>query len=496
MNSFRLFSIIFLLISCIQVRSQSLDTATILMRYEINNSLLNYKDKAISNELLNKKLDVIFSNVIFNGSDFNSNGSHISYTRNDDKTTIAINTAFKVGYNKFVKGGIHATGNGNIFELYSDKSWSNDIGFNLGGVYTFKNSLYFNTSKAIDTKNKRIKEMEDYALSYTINLNQIDTIKLKKEIQELNSLITIQSNTNEAKIQIDRLEEEIKQLSKEDPKKEKLQSELKLLKSDALVSKRQELEKILAKNKEQLKVSSNQLHLKKMINDTLLKFDEANDPTYGYFIQWLDGNASFDNVSFNLSGDSLITEEVSNLYGIDKLKNNFKMNLSLNYNLSVLQKNFLYYFQVGAFFTKGSYLDNTSLKLTTPQVIQENDELLIKDGDRLIGNYKNASKAQWFGGFKTYGAVFWKYFGLNASFTHNYLVKSYNGNDYKNHFSFLIGPIFKISKNEEWGKATFGVDFGCENKAYKDSFKDHFVAKIKVGVPFSVFKNTKKEDKD
>jgi len=170
-----------------------------------------------------------------------------------------------------------------------------------------------------------------------------------------------------------------------------------------------------------------------------------------------------------------------------------KGDINLNYTRNTANE--VYYLQGGSAYTAGSFL-NSNLITGTPEIAtQSGNVFLIEDEEgEVLGSYDRITKPFQFMDLHLYGAMFFtkqKNFGFNLAFQHNFLIHRPKNTSYSNNFTLLGGPIFRTIKEGSTG-ATFGLDVGFENAAYKTNIQDDFTARIRIGIPFSIYSKEKK----
>tara|TARA_R110002126_G_scaffold100897_1_gene232664 strand:- start:13013 stop:14479 length:1467 start_codon:yes stop_codon:yes gene_type:complete len=456
---------------------------------KLNTSLKYYDNKAIQNTLLKENIAQAFSFVIFSNSELATNTSAFGYSQNKEKTTISINTNFRVGNTfspYYIRAGANATGSKGAFAFYDENSWQNNAGVNLGLIRRIgKPSLFYSGKKEKKLIDKR---REIYAREIIYNQVKYDSItlkviaKLKKEILSIDSKKDLLKVKNYSTV-LDIL-----------PKVKKLISEKKY--EDAFVILDTE-EKKIAKF---LKAVVSDKTLKKYIeNDVLYNFDKKNDFTYGYNLMWLDFNINLSNSTYKFNEDNIdsgIVQDFNSVFNLSDDINKLKTVLSLSFNKTHHSKNLIWYCQLGLSGSFGSFLSN-SLFNGTPNIIKnQNDVFVITDEtNQVFGNYKDINKTLATGAFNIYGAIFFtenKNFGFNVSAQHEYLINKPNNTYYNNNFTLLFGPIFRKVKDGATS-LTFGIDLGFENGIYDNNVTNDFTGRIRVGIPFNIYQKKKKE---
>ena len=189
-------------------------------------------------------------------------------------------------------------------------------------------------------------------------------------------------------------------------------------------------------------------------------------------MKWFDFNLNLGNSTYKFSESNIdenIFEEFSNTFNLSEDVNKLKSVLSINFNHSHNAKETIWYYQLGASTSSGSFLENVLIN-GTPKIVQnENQDFIFQDEDsQRLGSFANTKETLKTGAFNAYGAIFFtkkKNFGFNLSVSHNYLIDKPDETFYKNNFTTLFGPIFRQQKDGET-KLTFGIDLGWENAIY------------------------------
>jgi hypothetical protein len=460
-----------------------------LYEAKLKTSLDHYDDKAIQDKLLRENIAQAFSYVIFSNSELATNSSAFGYSQNKEKTTISINTNFRIGNTTspyYIRAGANATGSKGVFAFYDENSWNNNAGINLGLIRRMGNpSLFYsgkNKKKLIDERRKIYAREVIYNKVKYNDANKKIIGELKKEILSINSKKDILKVKKYSKI-LDIL-----------PDVKKLLSEKKY--EDAFVI----LDKEEKKIGEFLKAVVSDKKLKKYIeNDLLYNFDKKNDFTYGYNITWLDFNLNLSNSTYKFNENNIgsdVIQDFNTVFNLSDDINKLKTVLSLSLNKTHHSKKSVWYCQLGISGSFGSFLGN-SLFNGTPNIFKnDNDIFVIRDeNDKTFGYYKDINKTLATGAFNMYGAIFFtenKNFGFNISAQHEYLISKPNNTYYDNNFTMLFGPIFRKIKDGET-TLTFGIDIGFENGIYGNNVTNDFTGRVRVGIPFSIYNKKKKE---
>ncbi|MDV7188461.1 hypothetical protein R3X25_14305 [Lutibacter sp. TH_r2] len=457
----------------------------VLRKYKksLNKELDKYEQKnyAIQEKLLNENINNYLKSVIFGSSETNTNAESFSFSLNDDKTTITTTTL--VPLNKsigekqaFLKLGLFASGKGNLFDLYSKESWQNDVGFNAGIIFKFKGGTYYNKSKKPILNEKRLVYAD--SLIFSKKFKKIEERdKLKAELDFAKA--KMKANRDKCDKDCQKIVDEgIINFKNINDKFEK-----KGIKKvyDSLV-KKQNIYNILDKEL-----------ISGLPKDELYLFDKKNDITNGYSLWWFDFNINGINSSYNIKNDSILTEAILSSLELEKFKRKFRLGTQININYT--KNNYsLFYAQLGASLTFGNLLDNNSIVGTPKLKLEEDDYFLIDDEENILGKYRHLDSNNTYGGINFYSSYFFtskKNIGVSLSFKHHYIINSKNNDYFKSNFSLLFGPVFSNVGEDNFTKATFGLEFGFENEPYNTKINDEFIARLKVGIPFNVFKKKK-----
>lgn len=420
-----------------------------------------FKLQCVQSAVLDSGLFKVFTTIIPNSSGLVNTGTAFAYSQNTDKATLNLNTTYTTkDAHTFLNVGIISSGKDNVFNLYSDKSWANEIGLNIGISHIShkkKPNQFFNPSKCMNLKKQRRVYMDTILFSY-------------KKIYENNSL-----NINE-------LKQDSVQYA------QGFQNQLAFNNTDKenYIHKLDSISKLLTI----ARIFTDSVKMKKMIQDSLIAFDSRNNILYGYSVLWWNANIGFINSSLNLNYDSTISKASKSI------NNYLKIPIDFNLNWNHRGRKTIQYIQGDISFQMGSFLDNPAIGSSTPNVkivpaINTVDSLNIYNADngKLLGTYNDIKKQFWqfsIGGYYANFFLFDRSFGLSIRATHNVGLTKIESVDYKNNFTFLFGTIFKM-QSAKWSAATFGVNAGFENIPYHVHIWNFFGLKAFIGIPFRVF---------
>ncbi|WP_442267668.1 hypothetical protein ACSIGC_08360 [Tenacibaculum sp. ZS6-P6] len=456
----------------------------------------------IQSKLLNERLTNAFNYVIFNNSDLVDNASAFGVSLNDEKTRVSVNTNFHLwGESKhqfFLKAGINANGSGSFFNLYSRGEWQSNVGGNLGLIWKFKASGLTNEGKnklnhnkvlrkifIRDSITKRITSIKknDYKNKLELYLNALKKGKndsiLKRYFKDLKNLEKIFKAIEKYKGNREITNLDFKDYTDSTQNKKNYNSINKLI--DLLWSQKKEGNRALSE----------------LIKETAYVYDKKNIKSTGYNFWWLDANVRLNNNSFNFSEKAAnINETVLADFNALEVKktgiNRLNTVVSLNLNWTLNKRYSALYTKAGLQFNSGSFL-NSNLINGTAEIAEVNtdDLFIIKDEDeQVLGSFDNIDKTLQYGAFNLYGAYFFgekKVFGLNLSLAHRFKIKTPANSFYQDNYSLLFGPVFRKPKDNKTG-LTFGIDIGFDNARYDKNAYKNFVARIRVGIPFNLYK--------
>ncbi|NJB70908.1 hypothetical protein GGR42_001370 [Saonia flava] len=443
----------------------------------------NIKSKAIQNKLFKENITTAFSHVIFSNSDLASNTSAFGYTQDEEKTNVTVNGNIKLQDAIYLRLGANVTGSKSIFEFYSDGSWRNNVGLNLGLILNVGKPVTF--FKGDEKKFKLNKARREIRGSEPIYNPRKYTKTSKTEIDSLKNDILIYYGgvLNVHKNVLDSLPD-VKKLIEEKKYEEayvKLDSEHK-------------------KVQNYLNSLATQSKLEKYVKDDILyNFDKENDMTYGYILKWLDLNVNLSNSTYKFSEENIeatILEAFNNQFDNEDA-NKLKTVISFNFNHTHNSEKLVWYYQIGLSASSSSFLESTLID-GTPKVVQNNSsEYILQDEEEQnLGRFDLIKENLKTGSLNAYGAIFFtkkKSFGFNASLSHSYLIDKPENVFFKNNFTALFGPIFRKTKDDNTS-LTFGIDVGWSNSIYKSKVSNDFTGRIRLGIPFNIY-SKKTEDK-
>lgn len=448
---------------------ESIDSTFIKYKNSVDTLFVNYNEKrnfVIHPKALRKNLSTVYQSIIPNNQSLNDNTSSFSYTQSDENQKIAIATAYQFGSldNHFLNVGVSAEGKNGIFNLYSDKSWSNNTSLSIGYSKVIKASQFYSDSTIIEKrlieKRKIFKDSLSARIQYNALLDQAD---LKKKLEA-------------EQVKLDEFQRLY--LKSEDVTDLKIIEELALIdKKIKEYSKRIEeyayLERQFLKN-----------NIEDDVADKFVGFDTKNDIMYGYNVFWFQVNSKLMNNTYTFKEETN-KDNTAN-------RNVFHVNISSSIMWNMLGNRTMQYATFGVSTFRGSYLSNPAFKNMTPVF---NGDNVMSDGE-LLGTLDDLKKPVWQYAFNAYYANFFMFkrhlgFSLNAQY--NNAFENDIAKNYKENYTVAFGPIFKIQGEDEWNKATFGISAGYENLPSKAVAKDYFILKAYVGVPFNVFQKKSKK---
>jgi len=430
--------------------------------------LYNEKDKKVIHpKALTKNLNTVYQSIIPNNQSLNDNTSSFSYTQSNENQKIAIATAYQFGYSKknFLNVGVSAEGKNGIFNLYSDKSWSNNTSLSIGYSRVIKGGSQFYSKNELKKsrlmeRRKLFKDSLSARIQYNALLDQdVLKTKLKEEQDKLDKFQELylgnENDTNEKIIeQLTLIDKNIKDYTKR------------------------------IEEYEYLKKQFCEDNVNEDVADKFVGFDTKNDIMYGYNVFWFQVNSKLMNNTYTFKEETN-KDNTAN-------RNVFHVNISSSIMWNMLGNRTMQYATFGVSTFRGSYLSNPAFKNMTPVF---NGDNVMSDGE-LLGTLDDLKKPVWQYAFNAYYANFFMFkrhlgFSLNAQY--NNAFENDIAKNYKENYTVAIGPIFKIQGEDEWNKATFGISAGYENLPSKAVAKDYFILKAYVGVPFNVFQKKSKK---
>ncbi|WP_271767955.1 hypothetical protein [Aquimarina algiphila] len=460
--------------------------------YTINSKGEIEIDLAVQPKLLNENILNAFNTVVFSSTDLVTNASAFGYTQNKDKTNVTMNASYKIyTKSKWKLYGIAGTtikGQGTLFDFYSDESWNNDVNFNT--TFVIKPPQY--SGQFYYTKKSKRKSIIDnrkiYSNKYKLWISRIHSVDEPKHI-----INTIQS---------------IQESIVSEPNKEyilsNLKNELKLFPEIKSLIERGKLKEAYSQLDEQKKFFDSIVNKSKDITELekfakkeiLYKYDKDNDITYGYYFPWFRIGTSIGNSTFSFTEeniDPLLSN--SNIDFTDKI-NKLTTTTFFDFNYITNNKRRIRFWQVGTSITTGSILNSTLID-GTPSLFLNNTNSSIKDENGIVlGNYDQIEKTVSTGKFYGYLAYFLgkkKNLGFNISARHDYLITRPDNTFYENNYTILFGPLFRKTKSDNTS-LSFGIDIGWENALYDAKASDYFVGRIRLGIPFGIYKKAKKSE--
>lgn len=444
---------------------------------------------AIQPSLLNENITKIFNTVVLSNSDLASNGSAIGYQKNDDKQTVSVNAVATLKNNWFLKVGVNAKGASAPYNFYSANTWSSSVGGNVGFIYKWKASTFYTSDNATKTNIERLK--------YVDSLVKVK-IEINKKLEEISNKIKVLEINKKESTTYYHKRDSLMQIQ------EKL-TVFKNIFQDAVYNRDLSKDFLFTEIESNDSLTVNQdYNLTKAIEyvqKELYEFDKKNDITYGYSLHWFDIDFSLNNSTYQFEKENInstLYDSQNEALGFDKKQVKLQYGSQLSYNYTRKGKHLAGYFKGSLGFQTGSFL-SSNLITGTPK-IDENQNIYDEtniDFAAIKGNFSAIDRNLSYGNISAYGAMFFgksQKFGANINLKHHYLISKPNEVFYKMNFSALIGPIFKATGAEGKG-VIVGVDFGYDNVLYKTKINDNFTARLRVGIPFSIFTKEEKASK-
>ena len=462
-------------------------------------SLKNRKySKIISPDVNNENLHKAFNTVAFSSSNLVNSTSAFGFTTNEEGTSVSASIDLlavdRAAQQLYFTLGFNASGSSNVFNFYNNESWQRGAGLSggfiwkLGGASYFDTKSYTNTRFTKDSSARRsfmIYPAEKYTDALLISkkalLKELESYQLKT--LELDSL----SDSAKEMLKVIGLEASVKRLTSEVKDMESYKKAFGFTDTDSL--------EIRSESKaSQVRQKPTEVPYEKYIKNRLAEFDKTIDPTYGYWFHWISGNISFNNTTYSFDEEDIDstarTAYFSSPFKLIPKYNHLTATASLGYNITLNKKKMIYFGSAGfTYYRSATAVPNFFEE--DPRIYE--DELVIRnEKGRSLGTLSTLeSQAVNFGSFNLYSAWFLgekKTAGINFTFNHFYdLSKNIDNYNFENHFTFLVGPIFRRIKDDNTS-LTFGIDVGFENTVYDKEFIDDFTARIRVGIPFTVYK--------
>lgn len=454
--------------------------------YKINDKGELVSRKIIQYKLLSENITNAFNTVVFGNTNLAANSSAFGYSQNKDKTNVSANASFRL-YKKFYwSAGANVEGSGAIFEFYSDESWKNNVSGNLSLIYRFGRSGQFYDLTS-DQKQSRINRRKIFSNNFLKEVSHLKRSDVFKDIDTIQkSLINNQF--------VDSIPKKYTYLDSF-PKVKELIIKKKFIEAyDEMEKKRTLLETINKKigNKKDLEAF--------IRRDILYNYDKTKDITEGYYFNWVRAGLNMGNSSYTFNKDNiepiLLENPVDNV-SFTEAMNKLKTTASIDFNRISNSKKRIYFMQTGTSISTGSFLSNELIE-GTPFLFQNGTDASIRDENGIVfGNFDQIEKTLSTGSLYFYGALFLgakKKLGFNASLKHNYLITRPDNTFYENNYTILFGPVFRTVKNDNTS-ISFGIDIGWENAIYNVKASDYFTGRIRLGIPFGIYKKAKKSEK-
>lgn len=486
-------SLVFFAVFQISVHAQTLTD----YENQVNISLNKYdaKNWAVHPKVLDENIATAFSALVFGNSDVTTNTSAFGYVQNKDKTAITANANLPLSNTKvntsFLRLGATAQGSSTIFDFYSDDSWKNGFSFNIGYIRKLgRSSQFFTTHPDTLGQHRARRRLHMYKPLHNAELYNLSIYYQIRSLKDSITALGSQKSAKDFMIHISGLD--LVALYKVLPKiKELLEKGERAKAYDMLVSTEDKIYPYIC-------IPRPGEELRAFVEDTVLyKYDKQHDITGGYSIWWLDINVNVGKGTYKFAEeniDSLAQKFVKE--GSDASLedvNRFKLEPSITLNFSRNNNSGVLFAQFGTLLSYGSFLESDLVEGTPSVTLQEGELLLRDEKGNELGSYNMANRSLATGALTAYlGSFFNKQqtFGLNVSLRHNYLVNKPDNTFFKNNFSLLFGPIFRVRQKDKT-TLSFGIDIGWDNAIYNTKISDDVVGRIRVGVPFNVYDKKK-----
>ncbi|WP_241330290.1 hypothetical protein [Chryseobacterium arthrosphaerae] len=434
--------------------------------YHIKDVYSKYGDnQVVQPKTLAKNLNTIYQSIIPNSQSFNDNTTSFSYVQTDDNQKVAISTAYQFSdiSKTFLNVGISVEGKSGIFNIYSSKSWSNNTALTIGISRGFWESQFYTKEYIkkikLDEKRKLFADSLRAIIQYNALLDQVqmhDSLNFyQKRLDDINIVL---SNSHNSEIKQETL----------------IALYVKKIKYfESKINNFKYLDGIYKKEK-----------IREDVINKFADFDAKSESFHGYNVVWWQVGTKLLNNTYTFKALNN-SEKVTNI-------NVFHANINASLMWNTLTAKTANYLTGGVSAFRGSFLSDPSLRGISPLI---SDTDIVNDGI-VIGNITNLKKPLWQYSFNVYGASFFlfkKHLGLSGSFIYNNAIKKNFASYYKENYTTLFGPIFKMQGEDSWAKATFGISIGYENLPPKAKAKDYFAIKAYIGVPFNVFQKKDKK---
>jgi hypothetical protein len=515
-----MYSLIVAFLSCQYMTAQLVDVQekyTENLKQEL--AKFSESNRVVGDKYLNEKVDVILKNVIFNNSDITTTGSSVSIVQGEDKTSLTaaiVNPLSNLAsLQTFLKAGVYAKGKDNIFNFYTDDSWKNEIGLNVGIILKMPGSVFFDGNKRKEINENR-SLFADSIRTEKYKYFSEENIKIIQQKRILDSIISLRTKwingaIEEKDFSYDAIKKALQKSLENDPTIKNCNDLLKcpkptgcpdILDCSNLPDYGNLIDEIEKKGILRVKdsingiykkynslVGKNENEIENLIKNELYQFDKKYDITEGYRLHWIAVEGSIGNSTLKIPNDSILTTQELSLYNLKKFDNNLTYNIGTNYNFTH-NKNYLIFAQLGVKADFGDFLDS-NLFTGKPSLELVEDEYILYNEDReFLGVYRNLDRTFSTANFNGYFSVFFtkkKNIGLFLSATHNALIRKPNRTYFQNNYSAIVGPLFRQVDKDNNTKAVFGIQVGYENTPYDLRAKDFFIARAKIGIPFNVY---------
>lgn len=467
--------------------------------------------KVVNDKSFSKQSKIIFNTVVTSNKDAVNNGSAFGYSQDKDKHKFSANMTFASKKWKYslIEVGTSISGTDDNFKYYTKGKWANDVSLKIGYNLRLTTS-HFSTDtscnrlsqlRQIAIREKLSKIKDAVKLNYTsVELEKI--IKKKNERQYESLKYDSVTNANYKK-QADELYnnlvliKEIENIMDTSNKKEG--SEIRQITKDLFWYKKNVLNSLVGTTEKDKKDAIVIKQINDYVDQLLSEFDEKNIPFHGYRVTWLNANANISNSALSIKGDTLMVEDIQDIY-----TGRMKSNIEFSWNLSHVSLKTIQYAKVYTSLNQISFLDSPNL-IDLPLMVAPNQADLVSyynivdDKNNIIDRYDQIREWKYsldIGGIYSNLFLFDKTLGfivranLNVPAFHNI------GMIYDRNYTLLAGPVFRVASKSEWSSATFTINAGVENQLVDDGdWGNRFVVKASVGIPFTIFEKSKPEPK-
>jgi hypothetical protein len=406
---------------------------------------------------------VLLSNVFVGNNDLVQSTTAAAFTQDAEKGTLNINYSFFTSESRssLYNIGVFSKSTDGIFGIYTSQAWSSEIGLNLGKTWIWGKTRFFDPPDCDTLRFKRTAYLREQWKKYDTLLHK-NQKKIKEEIKEKRQLIEKALTDFEAKHDYNSLQKELRELDSIDRR----------------------LEQITPDPSQ----TADYNFYKNVLERDVAKFENENAIMTGYKLWWVQANAALSNNKITTKTDSLPAVVKTSFIA----RNTVKLLLGIGLHRVRDTKFTFQYFHFGFDLGLRNYLDHPSVKdpflkqdtvSGTVYVFNKNQQML-KSYDLVRANLKTFEPSAYYSCF----FLAKKTIGWDMSFRSRVVIdrpKGFAKEDYRNTYSWVTGPVFRIKKDEAVSKGTIGVEAGIMDALAKENAWDFFGARLKVGIPIN-----------